>query len=1035
MIQDLKSGKAVGLSLVWRSEYGSFDSTHAVTLFGVITNNEYSQNDIRYYDSLIIADSDNSTEDYDTTYGINDRNRRDVSNTLTVVGLEQCEGRYGGTRYVKCKEYGAEVIAYTALTPYSKSITSMRETDTAATKNRNTDIDFFPTDIRVSAVENAPDEGTVNTKDFCVSYTFTDMGTKKESYDKNVHAVGNIKIVCKLLNSEGKTIKTYRHYYAVDTKKTRINNGSFRMSGIAAGKYKALITLNSDKDITEAYFCNNKMTKEFEITDSGYDFSGISMKADVEKIAIDSETAEVAVKHSGWNSCKDVSNCRSVTAYTSYCKDDRWGEWQSCNCTYTEVAGAGYLPDKIKVAKLGSKVRFALSLATDKGNYWVLSPEYELSYFNCEVIPTEENTAETSAMPKKSTKLNNSEKISFVIKNTSVGKEEELYGDYIIYTNYDSKFVNLKDSVKFDLKPGEQTEKIELTSWGNNFAPENSAYIRVGVNFSQNGSTGINITHLNIQEDKSTVPDIPWDTVDPCDGQISLREAVAYAAETGKTVTASPEKATRFELAEPITINGKVKLDLGGGSITPDTSYDIVKYTNLFNIQKGADVEISNAELSYCHPETEGGAIVIEGGSLKLNNCNIKYCNSPTKGGAIYANGGKLVIKNSSIQYCTAPLGTAVFIDGGAKAEILNTFIGCVCETKGVIYNRSGSLNVINSTIIPLYEDNYENYPDGKKYNRAIIANKNTNVVNSIVYARADSSVSGDVNLYYSVTNKADAEVSIGTGTTLCPMSDICYVNNNGTPRVLRSGIDFITLYLKDTAKNGAKTSVKNGKLVLTDAKSKVTSTNISTSFTNTELSVDADGKNRTAVFGNVVQITPYGTPLTEDNLMIFGPTAKTYTGKAITPKITASYFGQDLKEGVDYTVSYKNNINAGTATVTVTGIGEYRESVSVAFEIKKAANTMTATTVQKTVLISKLAKANQKVTKAITVSKNKGTVSYKKVSGSKYMSISSTGVITIKKGKFKTGTIFKMNVKVTAKGTANYKSASKTLTVRVKAK
>lgn len=45
-----------------------------------------------------------------------------------------------------------------------------------------------------------------------------------------------------------------------------------------------------------------------------------------------------------------------------------------------------------------------------------------------------------------------------------------------------------------------------------------------------------------------------------------------------------------------------------------------------------------------------------------------------------------------------------------------------------------------------------------------------------------------------------------------------------------------------------------------------------------------------------------------------------------------------DLTEGTDYTVTYKDNVNAGTATVTITGIGCYTDSVARTFTIDKAA-------------------------------------------------------------------------------------------------
>ena len=43
------------------------------------------------------------------------------------------------------------------------------------------------------------------------------------------------------------------------------------------------------------------------------------------------------------------------------------------------------------------------------------------------------------------------------------------------------------------------------------------------------------------------------------------------------------------------------------------------------------------------------------------------------------------------------------------------------------------------------------------------------------------------------------------------------------------------------------------------------------------------------------------------------------------------------LKEGTDYTLSYKNNVKVGTATVTVTGTGAYTGTKSVTFKIVEA--------------------------------------------------------------------------------------------------
>lgn len=71
----------------------------------------------------------------------------------------------------------------------------------------------------------------------------------------------------------------------------------------------------------------------------------------------------------------------------------------------------------------------------------------------------------------------------------------------------------------------------------------------------------------------------------------------------------------------------------------------------------------------------------------------------------------------------------------------------------------------------------------------------------------------------------------------------------------------------------------------------------------------------------------------------------KVYTGKAIKPAVTVDYNGVILKKGRDYTVTYKNNKNAGTASVIIKGKGSYSGKQTLKFSIiSKAVNGFTVT-------------------------------------------------------------------------------------------
>jgi len=63
--------------------------------------------------------------------------------------------------------------------------------------------------------------------------------------------------------------------------------------------------------------------------------------------------------------------------------------------------------------------------------------------------------------------------------------------------------------------------------------------------------------------------------------------------------------------------------------------------------------------------------------------------------------------------------------------------------------------------------------------------------------------------------------------------------------------------------------------------------------------------------------------------------TSYTYDGTAKKPTVTVKYGSTTLTKGTDYTVSYSNNTNAGTAKVIVKGINNYSGSVTKTFTIK----------------------------------------------------------------------------------------------------
>lgn len=143
-----------------------------------------------------------------------------------------------------------------------------------------------------------------------------------------------------------------------------------------------------------------------------------------------------------------------------------------------------------------------------------------------------------------------------------------------------------------------------------------------------------------------------------------------------------------------------------------------------------------------------------------------------------------------------------------------------------------------------------------------------------------------------------------------------------------------------------------------------------------------------------------------------------TYTGSALTPAVTVKdASGAALTANTHYTVSYSNNINAGKATVTVKGKGDYTGSKSANFTIAKANAAVTASDASKTF-------GDAAFSLAAKVTKGDGKLTFKS-SNEKVAKVDTNGKVTIVGAGSAT-------ITASAAATANYNAASATATVKV---
>lgn len=172
------------------------------------------------------------------------------------------------------------------------------------------------------------------------------------------------------------------------------------------------------------------------------------------------------------------------------------------------------------------------------------------------------------------------------------------------------------------------------------------------------------------------------------------------------------------------------------------------------------------------------------------------------------------------------------------------------------------------------------------------------------------------------------------------------------------------------------------------------------------------------------------------------------YTIKADPVKVPAAatklvYNGKSqtaVKADLGYTVENGAATNAGTYKATLKldeGLAwedGSTEAKTVSYTIAKAAPTLKVSTLS--AKKSKVKKKSYTISTVAAKANSTSKVTFAKSSGSKYLSISKSGKVTVKKHKFakKTKSV-SMKVKVTIPSTSNYNGATKYITVKVNLK
>ena len=285
---------------------------------------------------------------------------------------------------------------------------------------------------------------------------------------------------------------------------------------------------------------------------------------------------------------------------------------------------------------------------------------------------------------------------------------------------------------------------------------------------------------------------------------------------------------------------------------------------------------------------------IVDGATI-TEHCTAENCGLPED------NGGSVTIK--------APADNLIY-DGQGKAAVLeNTLISKV-DVSDITYTKGGT--VITGTPT-----------DAGTYTAAVTVDGKTATVQYTI-AQSGTEFSGGVKvsayvygdpIYVTVTPKA---------TGKAPVKKVRALN---TPQAGQMAI-----YEEDRQLTEAKDVTSGSELTFT----------IDTAKANLgkgrhTLTAKFVGSQNMAAQAETVQVYIRQAAIARADVAVAGESF-IYTGSPITPAVSVTLKnGTQLMKDRDYTLAYTNHTNAGTATVTVTGIGNYIGTAKKTFVISKA--------------------------------------------------------------------------------------------------
>lgn len=353
--------------------------------------------------------------------------------------------------------------------------------------------------------------------------------------------------------------------------------------------------------------------------------------------------------------------------------------------------------------------------------------------------------------------------------DTTKNRTDDRYCLSLLYTDSDdNEFEDYSDPTPNRMKKIDIKICTEDDLRKNSLLTEND----IGKIYCNNYAEGLTLVSSNIlalappsvpKDDFTTCVTTKNDVYDFTDGQISLREAVAYAKYTNTTVTFDPTlDGQTFELQKPLTIQHKVNVDASALKNKP--TIKVVNSTEkdygAIQLYDSANVVLNGIKVTSSTKNVLSG--IYNNGKLTLRNCVI-FDNKSDTGGGIY-NNASLVLDDCEIVdnyatnagggvYCTA--NASIMIKG--ITTIKNNTSGKQVPCNVMISNSNLLLNNLQAgSKIGIYINKCEK-------NGEVLCNVNENNAQTVI-----SCIDVDnANKYAVLLNEEHTQIQIFKQTNL----------------------------------------------------------------------------------------------------------------------------------------------------------------------------------------------------------------------------------------------------------------------------